>query len=42
MLGLRDHCRGIGGTISAAGWLGWAGAPAWALWRSFGGRLRRS
>jgi hypothetical protein len=33
MLGLRDRCRGIGGTISAAGWLLWIGAPAWALWR---------
>jgi hypothetical protein len=33
MLGVREHCQGIGGTISALGWLAWAGAPAWALWR---------
>lgn len=32
-LGVRDHCRGIGGTIQAAGWLLWIAPPAWALWR---------
>ncbi len=32
MLGVRDHCRGIGGTISALGWILWAAAPAWTLW----------
>lgn len=31
MLGLRDHCRAIGGTISMAGWLLWVGTPVWAL-----------
>jgi hypothetical protein len=40
MLGLRDQCRGIGGTISAVGWLLWAGAPAWALWRWLRARPR--
>ena len=33
MLGLRERCRGIGGTISAIGWLLWLGAPAWLGWR---------
>lgn len=33
MLGQREHCRGIGGTIAAAGWLLWIAAPAWSLWR---------
>jgi hypothetical protein len=33
MLGGRERCRAIGGTISAAGWALWAGAPAWAAWR---------
>jgi hypothetical protein len=32
MLGVREHCRAIGGAISAVGWLLWAGAPAWAAW----------
>jgi hypothetical protein len=32
-LGARERCRGIGGTIAAAGWALWAGAPAWAGWR---------
>lgn len=40
MLGLRDHCRGIGGTIAAAGWLLWIAAPAWTLWRWWGGQAR--
>lgn len=31
MLGVREHCRGIGGTIQALGWLLWIGAPAWTL-----------
>ncbi len=33
MLGVRERCRGIGGTIAAAGWTLWALAPAWAGWR---------
>jgi hypothetical protein len=33
MLGVREHCRGIGGTIAAAGWAFWAGAPAWCGWK---------
>ncbi len=33
MLGLRERCRGIGGTIAAAGWALWAAAPAWVGWR---------
>jgi hypothetical protein len=33
MLGLRDRCRGIGGTISALGWVLWIGAPGWSAWR---------
>jgi hypothetical protein len=33
MLGLREHCRGIGGTIQATGWLLWIAAPVWAVWR---------
>lgn len=32
MLGVREHSRGIGGTIAAIGWLLWAGAPAWSAW----------
>lgn len=40
MLGVRDHCRGIGGTISALGWILWAAAPAWTLWRWWQGRAR--
>ncbi len=32
-LGLREHCRGIGGTIATAGWALWALAPAWAGWK---------
>jgi hypothetical protein len=34
MLGLRERCRGIGGTIRALGWLFWLGAPAWIGWLS--------
>lgn len=33
MLGLRDRCRGIGGTVSAFGWFLWLGAPGWAAGR---------
>jgi hypothetical protein len=33
MLGLRESSRGVGFLISAAGWLLWAGAPAWLAWR---------
>jgi hypothetical protein len=42
MLGVRDHCRGIGGTISAAGWLLWLGAPLGAAWRALQTRTGRS
>ncbi|HSN13802.1 MAG TPA: hypothetical protein VLT61_04165 [Anaeromyxobacteraceae bacterium] len=34
MLGLRDHCAGIGGAFRVAGWALWLGAPAWAAWRA--------
>jgi hypothetical protein len=34
MLGVREHARAIGGTISALGWIAWAAAPAWVLWRA--------
>lgn len=40
MLGVREHSRGIGGTIAAIGWLLWAGAPAWSAWSWL--RSRRS
>lgn len=40
MLGLRDHCRGIGGTIQALGWLLWIAAPAWAGGRWLRERVR--
>jgi hypothetical protein len=40
MLGVREHCRGIGATIAAAGWALWAIAPAWASWKWL--RARRS
>ena len=40
MLGVREHCRGIGGTIQALGWLLWIGGPTWALWRWFAERRR--
>jgi hypothetical protein len=33
ILGVREHCRGIGGAIRGAGWALWAGAPAWCGWR---------
>jgi hypothetical protein len=33
MLGVREHCRAIGGTLAGAGWTLWAAAPAWAAWR---------
>ncbi|HSM93988.1 MAG TPA: hypothetical protein VLT47_13980 [Anaeromyxobacteraceae bacterium] len=33
MLGVRDHCLGIGGTIQAIGWLLWGAAPAWLGWQ---------
>lgn len=33
MLGVREHCRAIGGAIAGAGWTLWAAAPAWAAWR---------
>ncbi len=33
MLGLRERCRGIGGTIAAAGFTLWALAPSWTGWR---------
>jgi hypothetical protein len=43
MLGVRDHCRAIGGAISGAGWLLWIGAPAWAAWAAReAGRDRRA
>jgi len=42
MLGLRAHCRGIGGSIQAIGWLAWAAAPAWANWRWLRGRPWRA
>ncbi len=32
-LGVRDHCRGIGGTIQVIGWVLWGAAPAWLGWR---------
>lgn len=32
-LGLREHCRGIGGAIAAAGWALWALTPVWAGWK---------
>jgi hypothetical protein len=41
MLGVREHCRGIGGAIRGAGWLLWVGAPALAAWlavRKWGAR----
>jgi hypothetical protein len=41
MLGVRDHCLGIGGTISAAGWLLWLGAPTWVAWRWWVDRVGR-
>ncbi len=40
MLGVRERCRGIGGTIAGAGWALWALAPAWSGWRSL--RARRA
>jgi hypothetical protein len=40
MLGVRHHCGAIGGAIGAAGWLLWAGAPAWAAWRWLRARPR--
>jgi hypothetical protein len=42
MLGIREHCSGIGGTISGAGWLLWIGTPVWAAWRSVLDRLGTS
>jgi hypothetical protein len=41
MLGVRERCRGIGGTIAAAGWALWAGAPAWAAWKWLRARRAR-
>ncbi|HEX9049966.1 MAG TPA: hypothetical protein VF841_05475, partial [Anaeromyxobacter sp.] len=32
-LGVREHCRAIGGAIAGAGWVLWAAAPAWAGWK---------
>ncbi|HEX9241223.1 MAG TPA: hypothetical protein VF875_02150 [Anaeromyxobacter sp.] len=42
MLGVRERCRGIGGTIAAAGWALWAGAPVWCAWSSLRARPERS
>lgn len=41
MLGVREHARGIGAAIAGAGWTLWAGAPAWAAWRSVAARRAR-
>jgi hypothetical protein len=41
MMGVREHARGIGGTIAAAGWALWAAAPARAAWKAARARAAR-